>query len=108
MEDTYEALLSVPLINATRPSASSMFITANRHPHSDQEISAITFIGQQMSSAIAKSLLEDENARLAERSLRLQQYRAQLEEEVAQRTAQLKATNEELRRPRKRPRRWPA
>ena len=37
-----------------------------RHEHSGEEISTIQFIGEQMGNAIAKSLLEEENARLAQ------------------------------------------
>ncbi len=50
-----------------------------------------------MGSAIAKSLLEDENARLAERDTRQELHRLLLEGEVAKRTAELEATNAELR-----------
>ncbi len=38
----------------------------DRHEHSSDEIATISFIGEQIGSAIAKSLLEEENARLAE------------------------------------------
>src|SRR5271166_642796 len=36
------------------------------HEHTAGEIATISFIGEQMGSAIGKSLLEEENARLAE------------------------------------------
>ncbi len=97
VEDTYQAFLSVPLVNKGRTIGVINVHHREVHPHSSQEISALTFISEQMGSAIAKSLLEEENARLAERDLKLQQYRIQLEEEVAKRTAELKAANEELR-----------
>ncbi len=97
VEDTYEAFLSVPLVYKGRTIGVINVHHRESHHHSDQEISAIAFIGEQMGSAIAKSLLEEENARLAERDLKLEQYRVQLEEEVAKRTAELKAANEELR-----------
>jgi signal transduction histidine kinase/DNA-binding response OmpR family regulator len=97
VEDTYEAFLSVPLVNKGRTIGVINVHHRESHHHSSQEISAITFISEQMGSAIAKSLLEEENARLAERDLKLQQYRIQLEEEVAKRTTELKAANEELR-----------
>jgi len=96
VEDTYEAFLSVPLVNKGRTIGVINVHHREPHEHSDQEISSITFIGEQMVSAIAKSLLEEENARLAERDLKLQQYRVQLEQEVAKRTAELKAANEAL------------
>lgn len=97
VEDTYEAFLSVPLVYKGRTIGVINVHHRESHPHSEQEISSVTFIGEQMGSAIAKSLLEEENARLAERDLRLQHHRAQLEEEVAKRTAELNAANQELR-----------
>jgi two-component system, sensor histidine kinase and response regulator len=97
VEDTYEAFLSVPLLYKGRTIGVINVHHRESHPHSEQEISSVTFIGEQMGSAIAKSLLEEENARLAERDLRLQRHRAQLEEEVAKRTAELNAANQELR-----------
>lgn len=96
VEDTYEALLSVPLINRAKTIGVINIHHRDPHPHSEDEVNAIAFIGQQLSSAIAKTLLEDENVRLADRSSREEQRRAQLEEQVAQRTVQLKASNEEL------------
>jgi two-component system sensor histidine kinase/response regulator len=96
VEDTYQAFLSVPLVNKGRTIGVINVHHRESHNHSEQEISSITFIGEQMGSAIAKSLLEEENARLAERDLKLQQHRIQLEAEVARRTAELKAANEEL------------
>ncbi len=65
VEDTYEAFLSVPLINKGRAIGVVNVHHRERHEHSVEEISTIQFIGEQMGSAIAKSLLEEENARLA-------------------------------------------
>ena len=97
VEDTYEALLSVPLINRGKTIGVINIHHRDPRPHSEEEINAIAFIGQQLSSALAKNLLEDENARLAEQYRREEQRRANLEELIAQRTAQLRATNEELK-----------
>lgn len=97
VEDTYEAFLSVPLVYKGRTIGVINVHHRESHDHTGEEITAINFIGEQMGSAIAKSLLEEENARLAERDLKLQLHRLQLEEEVAKRTAELKAANEELR-----------
>jgi two-component system, sensor histidine kinase and response regulator len=96
VEDTYEAFLSVPLVTKGRTIGVINVHHREAHHHSDHEINSITFIGEQMGSAIAKTLLEEENARLAERDLKLQHHRVQLEAEVAKRTVELKAANEEL------------
>src|ERR1700676_4099448 len=96
VEDTYEALLSVPLINRGKTIGVINIHHRDPHPHSEDEINGLALMGQQLSSAIAKTLLEDENARLADRYSREEQRRANLEEQVAQRTAQLKASNDQL------------
>jgi signal transduction histidine kinase/CheY-like chemotaxis protein len=96
VEDTYEAFLSVPLVNKGRTIGVINVHHREAHNHSTQEINSIRFIGEQMGNAIAKTLLEEENARLAERDLKLQQHRIELENEVARRTAELKAANEAL------------
>jgi signal transduction protein with GAF and PtsI domain len=66
VEDTYQAFLSVPLINKGRAIGVVNVHHRDRHPHTPEEITTLQFIGEQMGSAIAKSLLEEENARLAE------------------------------------------
>jgi two-component system, response regulator PdtaR len=66
IEDTYEAFLSVPLINKGKAIGVVNVHHRQKHEHTPQEVSTIAFIGEQMGSAIAKSLLEEENARLAE------------------------------------------
>ena len=66
IEDTYEAFLSVPLINKGKAIGVVNVHHRHKHEHTPQEISTISFIGEQMGSAIAKSLLEEENLRLAE------------------------------------------
>jgi signal transduction histidine kinase len=97
IEDTYEAFLSVPLI--TRGNAIGVINVhhRDRHEHTPEEIASISFIGEQMGSALAKSLLEEENFRLAQRDKEREEHRARLEEEVSKRTAELRAANEELR-----------
>jgi signal transduction histidine kinase len=97
IEDTYEALLSVPLVHRGRSIGVVNVHHREAHVHTTEEIASISFMGEQMGGAIAKSLLESENARLAERDRKLAQYQIQLEAEVARRTAELKATNEQLR-----------
>src|ERR1700674_15845 len=66
IEDTYEAFLSVPLINKGKAIGVVNVHHRQKHEHTPQEISTISFIGEQMGSAIAKSMLEEENARLCE------------------------------------------
>jgi uroporphyrinogen-III synthase len=65
VEDTYEAFLSVPVISKGSAIGVINVHHRDRHEHSVEEISTIQFIGEQMGNAIAKSLLEEENARLA-------------------------------------------
>ena len=65
IEDTYEAFLSVPVINKGKAIGVINMHHRERHEHAVDEITTIQFIGEQMGSAIAKSLLEEENARLA-------------------------------------------
>jgi signal transduction histidine kinase len=97
IEDTYEAFLSVPLLHKGDTIGVVNVHHLDRHVHSVDETSAISCIGDLMSSAIATRILEEENARLAEHDRQLQQDRASLEEAVAKRTAELQAANEQLR-----------
>ena len=75
VEDTYQAFLSVPVV--TRGKAIGVINVHHRdpHEHSADEIAAVTFIGEQTASALGKILLEDENARLAERDQELERQR---------------------------------
>jgi uroporphyrinogen-III synthase len=66
VEDTYEAFLSVPVVSAGKTIGVINVHHRDRHPHTDDEVSTIKFIGEQMGTAIGKSLLEEENARLTE------------------------------------------
>ena len=97
VEDTYQALLSVPLVHRAKAIGVVNVHHREGHRHTEDEIAAISFIGEQMGGAIAKSMLEDENIRLAARDRRLEQQRLQLEQEVAHRTTELKTAVEELR-----------
>ena len=64
VEDTYEAFLSVPLVN--RGEVIGVVNVHHRQPyeHTPEEVSLVTFIGEQMGSAIGKSVLEDQNVML--------------------------------------------
>ncbi len=66
-EDSYEAFLSVPLI--TNGSLIGVINMHHRraHAHSPGEIALITFIGEQMGGAIAKSQLAERSAIAARR-----------------------------------------
>ena len=68
VEDTYEAFLSVPVVNKGKTIGVINVHHRDRHEHTGDEVRTLEFIGEQMGSAIAKSLLEEENARLAEES----------------------------------------
>ena len=64
IEDTYEALLSVPVINRGKAIGVVNVHHRDEHDHTKSETETISFIGEQMGGAIVKSLLEEENARL--------------------------------------------
>ena len=64
VEDTYEAFLSVPLINRGEVIGVINVHHRESHAHTAEEISLLTFIGEQMGIAIAKEDLSGENSRL--------------------------------------------
>jgi uroporphyrinogen-III synthase len=64
IEDTYVAFLSVPVVTKGKAIGVINVHHRERHPHTPDEIATISFIGEQMGTAIGKSLLEEENARL--------------------------------------------
>ena len=64
LEEEFQALLSVPLISRGEVMGVLNVHHREPHEHSTDEIVLITFIGQQMASAIALSQLAVENARL--------------------------------------------
>jgi signal transduction protein with GAF and PtsI domain len=66
VEDTYEAFLSVPLISAGDIIGIINVHHREAHQHGPDEIGLLTFVGEQMGNAIAKSMLADANARLLE------------------------------------------
>jgi signal transduction protein with GAF and PtsI domain len=65
IEDTYEALLSVPVMNKGKAIGVVNVHHREQREHTKSEIETISFIGEQMGGAISTSLLEEENARLA-------------------------------------------
>ena len=76
IEDTYEAFLSVPLISSGDLIGVINVHHRQEHEHTPDEIALLTFVGEQMGGAIAKSLLAGENARLFEEA---QEMKRQLE-----------------------------
>jgi uroporphyrinogen-III synthase len=77
VEDTYESFLSVPLVTGGELMGVINVHHRDPHPHSSEEIALLTFIGEQMGSALAKSKLSEENARLKEET---QEMKRKLEE----------------------------
>jgi two-component system, response regulator PdtaR len=104
VEDTYEAFLSVPLVSAGDLIGVINVHHREPHDHTADEVALLTFVGEQMGGAIAKSLLTDQNARLLEETLELVerakgilQHRQNLTEEEAY--LRLRNESRRLRRP---------
>jgi uroporphyrinogen-III synthase len=76
VEDTYQAFLSVPLVDRGEIIGVINVHHRQDHDHTADEIALLTFVGEQMGSAIAREVLEDENARLLEEA---QEAKRQLE-----------------------------
>lgn len=75
-EDTYEALLSAPLVSGGDAIGVINVHHKAPHEHSPEEIALVAFIGEQLGGAITKARLAEENARLQEEAL---ESRRQLE-----------------------------
>jgi signal transduction protein with GAF and PtsI domain len=71
VEDTYEALLSVPLVSLGDVIGVINVHHKLPHPHTAQEVALLTFMGEQMGGAISKSRLIEENVRLQEETLEM-------------------------------------
>jgi uroporphyrinogen-III synthase len=76
VEDTYQAFLSVPLVSGGNVIGVINVHHRDTHDHTPEEIAVLTFIGEQMGNATAKSMLAEENARLLEET---QEMKRQLE-----------------------------
>jgi signal transduction protein with GAF and PtsI domain len=76
VEDTYEAFLSVPLVSGGDVIGVINVHHREPHSHNGEEISLLTFVGEQMGGAVSKSILSETNARLIEETLEM---RRQLE-----------------------------
>jgi signal transduction protein with GAF and PtsI domain len=77
VEDTYQAFLSVPIVASGDLIGVINVHHRELHNHSTDEISMLSFIGEQMGGALAKTKLADENSRLKEET---QEMRRKLEE----------------------------
>ncbi len=71
VEDTYEAFLSVPLVAGGEIIGVINVHHRAPHDHTPDEISLLTFVGEQMGGAISKSVLAEANARLLEETLEM-------------------------------------
>ena len=71
VEDTYEAFLSVPLVSGGDVIGVINVHHRQTHNHNSEEISLLTFVGEQMGGAIGKSSLSETNARLMEETLEM-------------------------------------
>jgi uroporphyrinogen-III synthase len=77
VEDTYEALLSVPLVRGGEVIGVLNVHHREPHEHTPEEISVICFLGEQMGGAIAYSTLAKHNIKLKKEASLVRQ---QLEE----------------------------
>src|SRR5579884_1988898 len=76
VEDTYQAFLSVPLVTGGDVIGVINVHHRDSHDHAPEEVALLTFIGEQMGVAVARSMLAEENARLLEEA---QEMKRQLE-----------------------------
>jgi uroporphyrinogen-III synthase len=76
VEDTYQAFLSVPLVTGGDITGVINVHHRAAHVHTPEEIGLLTFVGEQMGVAVAKSLLADQNVKLWEET---QEMKRQLE-----------------------------
>lgn len=82
LEDSFQALLSLPLLNEGELVGVLNIHHREAHPHTADELLLMTFVGQQLGSAIALSRLRQENQQLqalAEESRRLLEERKLVE-----------------------------
>jgi two-component system, response regulator PdtaR len=113
IEDTYDAFCSVPLISGGETIGVINIHHKESHDYSAEEISLISFIGEQMGGALARAKLQELNARLQEETLEMKrqletrklverakgilQFKFQLTEEEAY--LRLRNESRRLRRP---------
>ena len=66
VEDTYEAFLSVPIVASGETIGVVNVHHRKPRQHSEQEISLVKFVGEQMGNAVSRAKLVEENSRLAQ------------------------------------------
>jgi uroporphyrinogen-III synthase len=71
IEDTYEALLSAPLVSGGEVIGVINVHHKAPHAHSPEEISLVAFMGEQLGGAIAKARLAEENERLQKEAVEM-------------------------------------
>ncbi len=71
VEDTYEAFLSVPLVSGGEVIGVINVHHKKPHAHTPEQAALLSFMGEQMGGAIARSRVMDENARLQEEALEI-------------------------------------
>src|SRR6185369_3777459 len=66
-EDTYDAFLSVPLVSDGELVGVINIHHRAQHPHSQEEIALVTFLGEQLGGAISKTSLAERSERATKR-----------------------------------------
>jgi signal transduction protein with GAF and PtsI domain len=73
IEDTYEALISVPLVNGGKVIGVLNVHHKDPHEHTPEEISLLSFLGEQMGGAIAYSQLAEDHSKLQKEALQIKE-----------------------------------
>jgi len=71
VEDTFEAFLSVPLVTGGDVIGVINIHHRRPHAHTPEQVALLSFMGEQMGGAIARSRVFDENIRLQEETLEM-------------------------------------
>jgi uroporphyrinogen-III synthase len=71
VEDTFEAFLSVPLVTGGEVIGVINIHHRKPHAHTPEQIALLSFMGEQMGGAIARSRVFEENIRLQEETLEM-------------------------------------
>ena len=71
VEDTFEAFLSVPLVTGGNVIGVINIHHRKPHAHTPEQVALLSFMGEQMGGAIARSRVLEENVRLQEETLEM-------------------------------------